>query len=290
MNGARLMLGPGSSVPASECHASTRPWITECPQWHQPVNLTGRHASKCGASSPNTQTLWPAESFSLSPLGVRASTHDTHKSVALVGVGYFFRIYAKPISILIQTLTHCSLSTGEVRTHCSFKYQNYSISFYISCCIFKALDIFLIYIVEESFSYRLTCTAPPFQLIQKLRNSSQERIPGVAALTSGSPILPKEIQERVFCRPPSTISSISALSCGLAERAKWASLWVFTATWNWFILAGFFTYWYSYLLGVEMWILSDNENIKYLQTLGFSEVCVLVWTLCINLKKNVYII
>ncbi|TNN43527.1 hypothetical protein EYF80_046281 [Liparis tanakae] len=80
------------------------------------------------------------------------------------------------------------------------------------------------------------------KLIQKLRNSSQERMPGVAAPISGSPILPKEIQERVFCRPPSTISSISALSWGLAERAKWASLWVFTATWNWFILAGFFTY------------------------------------------------
>lgn len=112
------------------------------------------------------------------------------------------------------------------------------------------------------FSHTLTCTTPPFQLIQKLRNSSQERMPGVEALTRGSPILPMEIQERVFCLPPSTISSISALSWGLAERAKWASLWVFTATWNWIILAGFFTYWYSYLLGVEMWILSDNTNTK----------------------------
>lgn len=106
---------------------------------------------------------------------------------------------------------------------------------------------------------------PPFQLIQKLRNSSQERIPGVAALINGSPILPKEIQERVFCLPPSTISIISALSCGEADRAKWASLCVFTATWKRFIRAGFFTYWYSYLLGVEMWILSGNANERRIQ-------------------------
>lgn len=108
----------------------------------------------------------------------------------------------------------------------------------------------------------LTCTTPPFQLIQKLRNSSQDRIPGVGTLTRGSPILPAEIQERVFCLPPSTISSISTLSWGLAERAKWASLCVFTATRNWFILLGFFTYWYSYLLGVEIWILSEKWNAK----------------------------
>lgn len=82
----------------------------------------------------------------------------------------------------------------------------------------------------------------------------------MAALTSGSPILPTEIQERVFCLPPSTISSISALSLGLADRAKWASLWVLTATWNWVIRAGFLTYWYSYLLGVEMWILSADDD------------------------------
>lgn len=108
-----------------------------------------------------------------------------------------------------------------------------------------------------SRSWIFTWTTPPFQLIQKLRNSSQESIPGVEALTRGSPIFPMEIQERVFCLPPSTISNISALSWGLADRAKWASLCVFTATWNWFILAGFFTYWYSYLFGVDMWILSD---------------------------------
>lgn len=124
----------------------------------------------------------------------------------------------------------------------------------------KGSDVGLRYF-RLQFLYYLTCTMPPFQLIQKLRNSSQERMPGVATLTRGSPILPREIQERVFCLPPSTISSISALSWGLAERAKWASLWVFTATWNWLILAGFFTYWYSYLLGVEMWIRSKNRNI-----------------------------
>lgn len=128
----------------------------------------------------------------------------------------------------------------------------------------------VVYPKDQILSYKiffyLTCTLPPFQLIQKLRNSSQERMPGVAALTRGSPILPTEIQERVFCLPPSTISSISTLSWGLAERAKWASLWVLTATWNWFILAGFFTYWYSYLLGVEMWILSENGNNNYFHT------------------------
>lgn len=57
-----------------------------------------------------------------------------------------------------------------------------------------------------------TWTTLPLQLIQKLRNSSQERMPGVAALTRGSPIFPTEIQERVFCLPPRTISIISALS------------------------------------------------------------------------------
>lgn len=152
----------------------------------------------------------------------------------------------------IYSSNHWSLSTGE------------------GSCVSKALDI-LIYMEQHflpQFFYVCTCTTPPFQLIQKLRNSSQERRPGVEALTSGSPILPKEIQERVFCLPPSTISSISALSWGLAERAKWALLWVFTATWNWFILAGFFTYWYSYLLGVEMWILSENGHIKYTQALS----------------------
>lgn len=132
---------------------------------------------------------------------------------------------------------------------------------------------------KKHFLYFLTCITPPFQLIQKLRNSSQERIPGVEALTSGSPILPIEIQDRVFCLPPSTISIISALSCGLGEMAKCASLCVFTATWNWFILAGFFTYWYSYLFGVEMWILSKEIKgvHKILKTKERFEKVYLYW-------------
>lgn len=131
--------------------------------------------------------------------------------------------HIKPIHRFIQKLAHWSLGTGD------------------GSCISEGSDVVLQYFLLQCLYY-LTCTMPPFQLIQKLRNSSQERMPGVVALTRGSPILPMEIQERVFCLPPSTISSISALSWGLAERAKWASLWVLTATWNWFILAGFFTY------------------------------------------------
>ncbi len=233
---------------------STRPWITGCPQWHQPVNrdLTGRHASKSGASPPNTQTSWPAESFFPSPVFVSgASTYDLNTNLLH---------WSTQDTSLLYVLTWLpSQQSIKFNQPITLTYQSSGDRSFISI----AIDFFYSFIIQQQFLWQLlflTCTTPPFQLIQKLRNSSQERMPGVAALTSGSPILPKEIQERVFCLPPSTISSISAVSWGLAERAKWASLWVLTATWNWFIRAGFFTYWYSYLLGVEMWILSEMTN------------------------------
>lgn len=109
----------------------------------------------------------------------------------------------------------------------------------------------------EEFSTWIT---PFFQLIQKLRNSSQERMPGVSLLATGSPILLMEIQVLVFCCPPMTISVISAMSWGPEDRARWASLWAFTAMSKWLIWAGFCMYWYSYLLGVEMWIFSSQKS------------------------------
>lgn len=93
---------------------------------------------------------------------------------------------------------------------------------------------------------------PWAQLIQKLRNSSHERMPIVSELTTGSPILLVEIQVLEFWCPPMTISVISAMSWGAEDKAMWALLWALMATSKRIMWAGFCTYWYSYLLGVEM--------------------------------------
>lgn len=79
----------------------------------------------------------------------------------------------------------------------------------------------------------------------------------MCVLATGSPILLVEIQDLVFWCPPRTISIMPVVSWGPGDKATRASLWAHTATSKWVTCSSRCTYRNSYLLGVEMWTLSE---------------------------------
>lgn len=65
-----MVWGAGSSVPATDCQCEHQ--ATD----HRVSPVTGGRTSKSGASSPNTQTPWPAHCVPLTSLCAGACAHE----------------------------------------------------------------------------------------------------------------------------------------------------------------------------------------------------------------------
>lgn len=79
-----LGLWPGSGVPATDCHGS-QSVLSDISL----LSVTLQDTSKTGASSPNTETPWPGECFSLTSLCVNDLNSDVlHLFVQNISVFY----------------------------------------------------------------------------------------------------------------------------------------------------------------------------------------------------------